>query len=144
MRLGRLRYLDLFYLAGGISIANSILLGYASWQRAFSVDCHVCHYVALLTVSDVMISIAGLIASLILAVLCYLLYFKNRHKYVTLLLSGSFAGFASFLQISQAYFADKVCLQCLAISAGFYLVFGILLYSIVFKPSSGAGPLCRR
>lgn len=133
MRLGKLRYLDLFYIAGGISIINSVLLGYATWQRAFNSDCRVCHYVTLLPVSDVTISVAGLIASLTLVILCYLPYFKDRLRYITLLLSGSYAGFASFLQLSQAYFAGRVCLQCLTISAGFYLIFSILLYDIVIR-----------
>lgn len=133
MRLGRLKYLDLLYLAGGISIINSILLGYAIWQRAFNSHCQVCHYVALLPVSDVTISIAGLIASLTLVILCYLPYFKSRYRYLTLLLSGSYAAFASFLQVSQAYFAGKVCIQCLAISAGFYLAFSVLLYHITIR-----------
>lgn len=133
MYSGKFRRINLFNLAGGVATVNIILLGYNGWQRTFNSDCHTCRYVALLPVSDVAITVAGLFASLSIAILCFLPSIKYRLRYVTILLSGFCAGFASFLQISQAYFAGRLCSQCLIVSIGFYLMFCILLYHLVLR-----------
>ena len=90
------RYL-LLYLASLLSLLNALWLGYVGWQKSQVGGCPSCHLVPFLPITDVAVAIAGMVASFILAALCYFTILKKGLKYITLIYAAFGAAFfASF------------------------------------------------
>jgi peptidoglycan biosynthesis protein MviN/MurJ (putative lipid II flippase) len=123
----------LLRVASLLSLLNVSWLGYIAWQRSHAGGCPLCHLVPFLPVTDVGVAVAGMIASAVLAVLCYFVVAKKGLRYPTLLFAALCTAFASFLQLSNLHVTGSFCPQCLVASIGFYLVFGLLLYEIIIK-----------
>lgn len=121
-------------IASFLSLLNMPWLGYIGWQRSQAGGCPSCHLVPFLPITDVAVAVAGMIASAVLAVLCYFVVSKKGFRYLTLLYAALCAAFASFLQISNLHVTGSFCPQCIVASIGFYLVFGLLLYEIMISP----------
>ena len=126
------RYL-LLYLASLLSLLNALWLGYVGWQKSQVGGCPSCHLVPFLPVTDVGVAIVGMVASFILAALCYFTILKKGLKYITLIYAAFGAAFVSFLQISNLLLTGSLCPQCLVASIGYYLVFGLLLYEVIIN-----------
>jgi len=123
----------LLSLASLFSLFNVLWLGYLGWQKAQPGGCPSCHLVPFLPITDVAVAIIGMIASAVLAVLCYFTVSRQGLRYVTLLCAGLCAAFASFLQITNLLLTGSFCPQCLVASIGFYLIFGLMLYEVVIS-----------
>lgn len=123
----------LLRVASLLSLLNVSWLGYIAWQRSHAGGCPLCHLVPFLPVTDVAVAVAGMIASAVLAVLCYFAISKKGIIYLTLLYAALCAAFASFLQVSNLLFTRSFCSQCLIAFIGFYLVFGLLSYETIIK-----------
>lgn len=81
------------------------------------------------------VALAGILASLILAILSLFSNHLKLLKYGMLILAGVFTGFASLLAAGRLILNMAPCYPCLTVTAGFYLIFGLLLYDILIKPS---------
>jgi hypothetical protein len=119
-----------------LSLVNILSLGYLAWTKyGIGRECASCSNIPFLPVTDLTMAMTGILASLVLVTFSL---FSHRFKllgWVMLIVAGVFAGFASLLAAGRLLFNMAACYPCLAVSVGFYLIFGLLLYDILIKPS---------
>ena len=101
--------------------------------------CQFCNYVPYFPINDVQLGILGVSSNVVLGVLL------NFSKYISLLFSSFLVGFSTFLQIDRYIFTQGGYRPyCLSSTVVFYVLFGLLLYNIVWaklRIPNSRGPL---
>lgn len=105
------------------ALYNTILFCYIVGNKYnSSINCATCHQAPFLPVSDLFVANAGLLTSIFLLVISYFINRNRRAKFLMLILAGASAGVSTFLQVGQFFYYDEICILCVAVWVGFWLI----------------------
>lgn len=119
-----------------LCLINTLLLIYTAWTKynPANTNCESCNGKFLfLPISDAGIALIGAGAALMLCLLMSLSLRFNWCKYLSLIIAALCAVIASALQFSQFKWAPQICYYCLISAIIFYVIFGILAYTVTFN-----------
>ncbi len=116
-----------------LSVINIFIFCYILWNKSNSGRCPACHYVPFLPISDIQLTVAGIIGAVALSIVIYFSTKTLILKYSAFVLSFLFTVFGFFLLGGQLIFHMDLCYYCITTTMIFYIIFGLLLYDIIIK-----------